>query len=191
MKLFSRSRILRGVLTPGEATAFAAFGLGIGAACVAAIHGTHSLSDPQMLLGLLLFAPLAVAAAVDAGCHILPDPLLILAAVPAVAGLTLAEPGEALTAFATGAGGAAAGWVMNRLTSFGLGDAKLLGVLGLWIGDPVKLMGGVFAALAAAAVFSLVLMATRRANLKSAIALGPWLCCGGASAWLTALPSLG
>lgn len=191
MRLFSRSRILRGVLTPGEAAAFAAFGLGLGIACVTGLHGMHSLSDPQMLAGLLLFAPLAVASAVDAGCHILPDPLLLLAGGGALASLALGEPSQALPALATGAGAAAAGWAMNRLSSFGLGDAKLLGVLGLWIGDPVKLFGGVFAALAAAAVFSLVLMATRRANLKSAIALGPWLCCGGAAAWLNAAPALG
>ena len=190
MKLFSRSRILRGVLTPGEAAAFAAFALGVGSALVAGIHGAHSLADPRMLAGLLLFAPLAVAAAVDAGCHILPDPLLLIASGIALASLPMAEASQALAALATGAGAGAAGWIMNRLTSFGLGDAKLLAVLGLWIGDPVRLLAGVFAALAAAALFSLALMMARRANLKSAIALGPWLCAGGAAAWIAAAPPL-
>ncbi|MBF0672655.1 MAG: prepilin peptidase [Salinibacterium sp.] len=63
----------------------------------------------------------------------------------------------------------------------GLGDVKLAGVLGLylgWIGWGALLVGA-FAAFVLGGLFSIVLLALRRVNRKSGIPFGPWML-GGA-----------
>lgn len=62
----------------------------------------------------------------------------------------------------------------------GLGDVKLAGVLGLYLGflgwGPL-LVGG-FAAFVVGGLFSIALIALRRANRKSGIPFGPWMLAG-------------
>lgn len=64
--------------------------------------------------------------------------------------------------------------------SFGFGDVKLGGVLGLYLGwvSWLDVYYGVFAGFLLGALLSLALLATRRASLKSHIAFGPMLVVG-------------
>ncbi|TFB59841.1 prepilin peptidase [Cryobacterium sp. Hz7] len=65
----------------------------------------------------------------------------------------------------------------------GLGDVKLAGVLGLylgWLGWGELAVGG-FAAFLLGGVFALILLIARKANRKSGIPFGPWMLSG---AWL-------
>jgi leader peptidase (prepilin peptidase)/N-methyltransferase len=63
----------------------------------------------------------------------------------------------------------------------GLGDVKLAGVLGLFLGylGWAPLVVGAFAAFLLGGLFSIVLLVLRRANRKSGIPFGPWML-GGA-----------
>ena len=65
----------------------------------------------------------------------------------------------------------------------GFGDVKLAGVLGLFLGflGWGPLVVGAFAAFILGGVFSLVLVALRRAGRKSGIPFGPWMLAG---AWV-------
>jgi leader peptidase (prepilin peptidase)/N-methyltransferase len=65
----------------------------------------------------------------------------------------------------------------------GFGDVKLAGVLGLylaWLGWG-ELLVGAFAAFVLGGVFSIILLASRRAGRKSGIPFGPWMLAG---AWV-------
>jgi leader peptidase (prepilin peptidase)/N-methyltransferase len=64
--------------------------------------------------------------------------------------------------------------------AMGLGDVKLAGVLGLWLGWTGwgELVVGAFAAFLLGGVFSLVLLATRRAQRTGGIPFGPWMLAG-------------
>jgi leader peptidase (prepilin peptidase)/N-methyltransferase len=65
----------------------------------------------------------------------------------------------------------------------GFGDVKLAGVLGLflaWLGWG-ELLVGAFAAFVLGGVFSIILLAFRRAGRKSGIPFGPWMLAG---AWV-------
>src|SRR5690606_25443495 len=65
----------------------------------------------------------------------------------------------------------------------GFGDVKLAGVLGLflaWLGWG-ELLVGAFAAFVLGGVFSIILLALRRAGRKSGIPFGPWMLAG---AWV-------
>lgn len=70
----------------------------------------------------------------------------------------------------------------------GLGDVKLAGILGLYLGYlgwPHVLLGTLLAFLLGAVV-GLVLIMLRRAGLKSALAFGPYMIAGTATALLVA-----
>jgi leader peptidase (prepilin peptidase)/N-methyltransferase len=64
--------------------------------------------------------------------------------------------------------------------AMGLGDVKLAGVLGLWLGWTGwgELVVGAFAAFLLGGLFSLVLLATRRAQRTGGIPFGPWMLAG-------------
>ena len=65
----------------------------------------------------------------------------------------------------------------------GLGDVKLAGVLGLFLGSLGwgQLAVGAGAAFALGGLFSIILLITRRAGRKSGIPFGPWMLLG---AWV-------
>jgi leader peptidase (prepilin peptidase)/N-methyltransferase len=77
-------------------------------------------------------------------------------------------------------------WFRPDGTGMGLGDAKLAGVLGLYLGwlGWRDLMLGFFAGTFVAAVFAVALVATGRANRKATIPYGPFLLLGAAIALL-------
>jgi leader peptidase (prepilin peptidase)/N-methyltransferase len=84
----------------------------------------------------------------------------------------------------------ALGWVVSP-QGLGLGDVKLLGVVGLvlgWFGWGV-LMAGVFLGLLTGALVSVLLLLTRRVGWRTAIPFGPPLLAGAVLALaLAAVP---
>ena len=141
-------------------------------------------------------AAAVVLAGVDVLRHRLPDRVTYPAATVCAAVL-LAD------AAVTGAWGALLRAVLATLLALalaaaarliapaglGLGDVKLLGLLGLvlgWAGWGV-LIGGVFAGLLIGALASLLLVATGRAGWRTRVAFGPPLLAGAyVSLWLAA-----
>ncbi len=65
----------------------------------------------------------------------------------------------------------------------GMGDVKLAGVLGLFLGflGPAVLCVGLFAAFLLGGVFGVVIMLTRSGSRRTAIPFGPWMLAG---AWI-------
>ncbi|TFC49973.1 prepilin peptidase [Cryobacterium sp. TMT2-17-1] len=154
--------------------------------------------DPQVaaavmlaLLAFLYLASVSVALAlIDLDTHTLPNRIVLpsypVAAVLLTAAALLAgAPGRVPSALI----GGVALFGLYLLMAFlypggmGLGDVKLAGVLGLFLGwlGWAPLVVGAFAAFLLGGLFSLVLIMTRKANRKSGIPFGPWMLAG---AWL-------
>ena len=128
-----------------------------------------------------------VLAATDLISHRLPDRVTYPAYAVCSTGLlvdaTVHGTWDALlTALAAGAAAllvAGLGWFVSP-QGLGLGDVKLLGLLGLvlgWFGWGV-LMAGVFLGLLTGALVSVLLLVTRRVGWRTAIPLGPPLLAG-------------
>ena len=179
---FSRTRTLR-FFSVREAVC-----VGMGAV-LATVLGRLAWGVP-LSCAIIPFAPLAVAGVIDAAIRILPDPLLALSAALALA-VRLGSffegrserAGPWITVGIASAVGAGLFWwmcgeVMARTGRLGRGDAKLMGVLGLWLGFP-----GVVSALAIgislAAVYSAVRVFLGKMTMLSSFAYGPWLVAGG------------
>ena len=143
------------------------------------------------LVAFLYLAAVSVSLAmIDLDTHTLPN-RIVLPAYPvatvllAAAALMAGEPGRILGALV---GGAALFGVYLLLAlaypaGMGLGDVKLAGVLGLylgWLGWGELAVGG-FAAFLLGGFFALALVIARKANRKSGIPFGPWMLAG---AWL-------
>lgn len=153
------------------------------------LTGAHLLVGARPAFLALAWAAGAavVLASVDLLVHRLPDRVTYPAyAVCALALLVDAAVLDAWGALvrALVAGGAALAVSAAAAAAFpaglGLGDVKLLGLLGLvlgWVGWGVLLVG-VFLGLVVGAVVSLVLLATRRAGWRTAVPFGPPLLAG-------------
>jgi len=125
---------------------------------------------------------------IDARYRRLPD-ALTLSSYPValillgVAAVTTAGGGRH---FAVALAGLAGTWLLFALQAviypvgIGWGDVKLSGVLGLYLGwlGAGAVVAGVVLSYLAAAVTGLVLLATRRATLRSHLAFGPFLLAG-------------
>jgi leader peptidase (prepilin peptidase) / N-methyltransferase len=128
-----------------------------------------------------------VLGSVDLLAHRLPDRVTYPAAVVCAAAFladaavldSWAALARALTAAAAGLAVAGLGWLVSP-QGLGLGDVKLLGLLGLvlgWFGWGV-LLAGVFLGLLVGAAVSLALLAVRRVGWRTAIPFGPPLLAG-------------
>ena len=143
------------------------------------------------LVGFLYLAAISVVLAIiDLDVHRLPDPIVLPAYLVGAATLTTAallagQPERLLTA----AIGGAAMFVFYGLLALvypggmGLGDIKLSGVFGLYLGflGWAQLAVGAAAAFVLGGVFGIVLLITRRAGGKTRIPFGPWMILG---AWI-------
>lgn len=130
----------------------------------------------------LVCMPLVVAGYVDSVRHLLPDPLLLLAAACAV--LTgLIDSTFGWSSIMAAACGALIGYFLSFVTSLGRGDAKLIGVLGLWLGPQLAVAG--LLAIIAAGVYALALVLGGRASLTTPIALGPWIVAASLCTFIT------
>jgi leader peptidase (prepilin peptidase)/N-methyltransferase len=150
-----------------------------GVLAVAVVLVKHSTHD--MVLGLVLVGVLVPIALIDLNYRIIPNKITLPAAVAAI-GLGLAlKPAEVPEQLIAGA--AAAGFLLAFVLAYprgmGMGDVKLAGLLGLYLGRSVAvaLLVGVIAG----AVIGIAIMARVgvKRGRKTAVPFGPFLALGG------------
>jgi leader peptidase (prepilin peptidase)/N-methyltransferase len=173
---------LGGPATQRVRAATAVVGAGLGALAGASAGWTALL--PAFVALALLGTPLIV---IDVQVHRLPNrlvlPVFLLGAVLLTAAAAVRDAWPALLRAAEGA---AAVYVVLFLLavasprSFGMGDVKLGGVLGGYLGwfGWAHVYYGIFAGFVLGAVLAIGLLAGRRANTKTAIPFGPMLIVG-------------
>ncbi len=140
------------------------------------------------MAAFLVFAGLSVAlAAVDVREHRLPNPLVACGALSAVsllaaASLVVGEWAAFGRAIVASLALFAFYFAMRVLRpgAMGGGDVKLAGVIGLhlgWIGWTTVVVGATLA-FVLGGIYAVVLMMSRRADRRTAIAFGPWMLAG-------------
>jgi leader peptidase (prepilin peptidase)/N-methyltransferase len=158
-----------------EATTAVAF------AAVVAARGV----DTGLVLELPLAAVLVVVAVVDLQHRIVPNPIVLVAAVYAVPAGALVDPGGLPEQVAAGAG-AFAVFLAIALAypgGMGMGDVKLAGVLGLYLG--LDVLPAVLVAFLTGSIAGLVVIARGGIDKrKSGLPFGPFLALGGLVALL-------
>jgi len=149
------------------------------ALAVAVVLTKHSAA--QIVLGLVLVAVLVPIALIDLDHRIIPNKITLPAAVVAVAvGIALDLRGvpEQLIAGA-GAGGFLLAFALVYPRGMGIGDVKLAGLLGLFLGRSVAvalLCGVLLGTIVGAAVMARLGVEKGR---KTAVPFGPFLAAGG------------
>jgi leader peptidase (prepilin peptidase) / N-methyltransferase len=169
----------------------------LGAAVVLAAAPTVAGVRPAAGALAWLGAAAVVLTGVDLACHRLPDRVTYpaFAACAALLLLDAAVTGSAAALLRAGLGALvslalAAAARLASPAGLGLGDVKLLGLLGLvlgWAGWGV-LVAGVFLGFLLGALGSLLLLATRRAGWRTAVPFGPPLLAGAYLALALAAP---
>lgn len=158
----------------------------------AAVTAARYPDSTTTALGLLLVAFLVPLTLIDLDTRLLPDRLVFPAAGLAQLAGTVLDPGgepERLIAGAA-AGGCFLAIALAYPAGMGLGDVKLTGMLGLFLGAEVAV--AVFAALLTGVTVGLAIIARKgvAAGRKTAIAFGPFLAAGGVVAILAGHPIL-
>jgi leader peptidase (prepilin peptidase)/N-methyltransferase len=151
---------------------------------VAVVLTKHSAHD--IILGLVLVGTLVPVALIDLDRRIIPNKITLPAAVAAVAIGLLTAPAKVPEQLIAGA--AASGFLLLFALLYprgmGMGDVKLAGVLGLYLGRavPVAILTGV----ALGAIVGAIVMARVgvKAGRKTAVPFGPFLAIGGVIALL-------
>jgi leader peptidase (prepilin peptidase)/N-methyltransferase len=138
-------------------------------------------ANEHVWLGLALVAVLVPVAFIDLDHRIIPNAIVLPGAVVAVAIVAATEPsklGEHLIA-----GVAAAGFLLVAVLAYprgmGMGDVKLAGVLGLYLGRSVG--PAMLVALLSGTIVGVVIIARKGAaeGRKTAVPFGPFLALGG------------
>jgi leader peptidase (prepilin peptidase)/N-methyltransferase len=146
---------------------------------VAVVLTKHSAHD--IILGLVLVGTLVPIALIDLDRRIIPNKITLPAAVAAVAIGLATDPSRVPEQLIAGAaaGGFLLVFVLAYPRGMGMGDVKLAGVLGLYLGREVgvALLSGVaLGALVGAVVMARVGV---KAGRKTAVPFGPFLAIGG------------
>ncbi len=162
---------------------------GLGCAAVAWRIGPH----PALAAYALAVPAGVVLAVVDAGWKRLPD-VVVLPLCPAVAALltvaAVTDPHHGSLVRAATAMAVLAGvfflLVLASPAALGLGDVKLIGVLGLLLGWQGwrDVLAGTFLGFLLAAFAAVFLLATRRAGRRDTVPFGPFLLLGALVALL-------
>lgn len=153
--------------------------------------GAGLAASAVTLAAFLYLCAISVALAlIDLDTHTLPNriiyPAYLVSAVLLTAAALVAGEPERLFGALVGGGGLFALYLtlaLIRPGGMGLGDVKLAGVLGLYLGwlGWGELAVGAFAAFLLGGLFGAMLLAVRRAGRKSSIPFGPWMLAG---AWV-------
>lgn len=138
-------------------------------------------SPRDVVLGLLLVGILVPIALIDLERRIIPNKITLPAAIAAVViGVALHPAGVSEQLIA---GAAAAGFLLVFVLAYprgmGMGDVKLAGVLGLFLGRSVAV--ALLAAVLAGAILGAIVMARVgvKQGRKTAVPFGPFLAFGG------------
>jgi leader peptidase (prepilin peptidase) / N-methyltransferase len=149
-----------------------------GLLCVGAVLTHDSAADIALSIGLILLV--VPAALIDLECRIIPNKITLPGAVAAIAiGLALdpsGEPGRLI------AGAAAGGFLLLAALAYpggmGMGDVKLAGMMGLFLGAAVA--PAILVALLTGTAVGAVIIARKGAKegRKTAVPFGPFLAIG-------------
>ena len=158
----------------------------------AAVAAVHFADTPQLVLGLVLIAFLVPIALIDLDSQIIPNRLTLPAAATAIVLGTALDPGGEIERLIAGA----AGGLLLALPSLlhpngmGMGDAKLVAVLGLYLGAAVA--PAFFAALIVGTVVGVAIMVRKgmAQGRKMRVPFGPFLALGGVVGVLAGDPLL-
>jgi leader peptidase (prepilin peptidase) / N-methyltransferase len=134
----------------------------------------------QLLLGLVFVFTLLAVTLTDLEQRIIPNKLLLVAAILAVAIVAPTDPGSLpeRAIAAAGAGGLLLAAALAYPRGMGLGDVKLAATMGLFLGRDVA--PAILVALMAGSLVGLAMMARHGAAArKRAIPFGPFLALGG------------
>jgi leader peptidase (prepilin peptidase)/N-methyltransferase len=149
-----------------------------GALCAAVVVAKGS--DEDALLGLALVLTLVPVTFIDLDHRLIPNKILLLSAVAAVAILAATDAGRLPEHLIAGA--AAGGFFLLAVLAYprgmGMGDVKLAGVMGLYLGKSVA--PALFAALVAGTLVGGAIIARKGAaeGRKTAVPFGPFLALG-------------
>jgi len=134
----------------------------------------------QLLLGLVFVTTLLAVTLTDLERRIIPNKILLVAAILAVAIVAPTDPGSLpeRAIAAAGAGGLLLAAALAYPRGMGLGDVKLAALMGLYLGRDVA--PAILVALLAGSLVGLAMMARHGAAArKRAIPFGPFLALGG------------
>jgi leader peptidase (prepilin peptidase)/N-methyltransferase len=151
------------------------------AALFAAVAVVHAHDTTMLVLGLVLVAFLVPIALIDADHRIIPNKLTLPAAVLGLVLGTVLDPGGEVERLIAGL---AAGTVLALPSllhpkGMGMGDAKLVAVLGLYLGTAVVPAVFIAFVLGTAAGMGIMLRKGMSAGRKTAVPFGPFLAIGG------------
>jgi leader peptidase (prepilin peptidase)/N-methyltransferase len=141
----------------------------------------HAHDTATLVLGLVLVAFLVPITLIDLDHRIIPNRLTAPAAVIALLLGTVLDPGGEIERLIAGAaaGGALLLPALLHPGGMGMGDAKLVGVLGLYLGRGVA--PAFLVAFAVGTAVGIAIMARQgvAAGRKTAVPFGPFLALGG------------
>ncbi len=151
------------------------------AALFAAVAVVHAHDTTMLVLGLVLVAFLVPIALIDAEHRLIPNKLTLPAAVIAVVLGTALDPGGEVERLIAGvaAGSVLALPSLLHPKGMGMGDAKLVAVLGLYLGSAVAPAFLVAFAVGTAVGMAIMIRKGMSAGRKTAIPFGPFLAIGG------------
>ncbi len=138
-------------------------------------------ANEHVWLGLALVSVLVPVAFIDLDHRIIPNAIVLPGAVAAIAIVAATEPSELSEHLIAGA--AAAGFLLLAVLAYprgmGMGDVKLAGVLGLYLGRSVG--PAMLVALLSGTIVGVVIIARKGAaeGRKTAVPFGPFLALGG------------
>ena len=146
----------------------------------AAVVAVHQADTAALVMGLVLVAFLVPIALIDLDHRIIPNRLTLPAAILAVVLGTALDPGGQVERLIAGAaaGGLLAAPALLRPTKMGLGDAKLVAVMGLYLGSavvPALFIAFIVGTLVGVGIIIRVGMVQGR---KTAVPFGPFLALG-------------
>jgi leader peptidase (prepilin peptidase)/N-methyltransferase len=151
------------------------------AALFAAVAAVHLHNTAMLVMGLVLVAFLVPIAAIDLDTKKIPNKLTLPAAVLAVVLGTALDPGGEVERLIAGAAAGGALLLPSLLApgGMGMGDAKLVGVLGLFLG--VWVLPAFFVAFASGTIVGIGMIVRKgvHASRKTPIPFGPFLALGG------------
>lgn len=159
---------------------------------LAAVAVVDAGDTARLVLGLVLCVFLVPMALIDLEHRIIPNRLTLPAAVLAVVLGTALDPGGEVARLAAGAGAGGFFLVAAILkpNGMGMGDVKLAGVLGLFLGPVVAV--ALLVALVLGVLVGAVIIARKgaAAGRRTAVPFGPFLAVGGVVALLAGAPLL-